>query len=263
MSFYPADEELPPLGALCIDYTDDIHRPPGDVIMPTTYQFPVIWQKVDGASLWAVVNSSEFSNEYLQSYIDACKILESKGCIGIITSCGFLAQTQKKIAASINIPIASSSLIQIPFVLTIISPQKKIGVLTFDATELGVAHFNGVGVTKDMLERVVVAGCKKNGALHRIIADGDPYIAAELEDELVSLATSLLNENPTIGAFVLECTNMPPCSKAIQNATGLPVFDGVTMVDWFYSGLKRKSLPEDANKESGLRRRLRGDKEKR
>ena len=40
---------------------------------------------------------------------------------------------------------------------------------------------------------------------------------------------------PDIGAIVLECTNMPPYSEAIQEAIKLPVFDVVTMVNYAYS----------------------------
>lgn len=38
--------------------------------------------------------------------------------------------------------------------------------------------------------------------------------------------------HPDIGAIVLECTDLPPFSAAIRRATGLPVFDIVTMTTW-------------------------------
>ncbi|KAG0684654.1 hypothetical protein C6P40_001651 [Pichia californica] len=261
MSYYPTEEDLPPLGALCLDYTDDIHRPPGDVIMSSSYKWPVIHEKIIGATLWKVVDPNEFSEEYFQLYVQACKNLEAKGCIGIVTSCGFLAQIQGRLASAIDIPIATSSLLQIPYVLTIISPRKKVAVLTFDPSTLCKTHFNGVGITDDMMKRLVITGCKPGGPLHRIITDGDSYIHEELENELVNLAVELVNENSDIGAFVLECTQMPPFAKAIQKAVKLPVYDGVTMVNWFYSGLVCKTLPEDNEKEAGLRKRQRSKKE--
>ena len=36
--------------------------------------------------------------------------------------------------------------------------------------------------------------------------------------------------NPEIGAFVLECTDLPPFSRKISETTGLPVFDFVSMM---------------------------------
>ncbi|GMM29410.1 hypothetical protein DAMA08_021550 [Martiniozyma asiatica (nom. inval.)] len=262
MSYYPETETLPPLGALCLDYTDDIHRPPGDAIVPESYKFPVIRQMVNNATLWNVVDGDSFSEEKLQAYVDACNKLEEKGCIGIITSCGFLAQIQSRLASRINIPVATSSLIQVPFILATMSPKKKVGVITFDPSVLSKTHFNGVGVTDELYSRVIVAGSKPNGPLQGIIVDGAPYVHEELEKEFVDIAKELVSSNKDIGAIVLECTQMPPFANAIQKAVGLPVYDAVTMIDWFYSGLHTRTLPEDANKEAGLRKRVRSEKEK-
>ena len=41
-----------------------------------------------------------------------------------------------------------------------------------------------------------------------------------------------------IGAIVCERTEMPPYSGAIQEATGLPVFDAVDMVNYVYQMAK-------------------------
>ncbi|OUM51161.1 hypothetical protein BVG19_g248 [[Candida] boidinii] len=261
MSSYPPREDLKPLGALCLDYTDDIHRPPGDPLNELSYHFPVIHEQVKQGTLWNIVNSNAFSDEFLQNFIHACQKLEERGAIGIITSCGFLAQVQNRLAEKINIPIATSSLMQIPFVLSIISPKKRVGVLTFDGEVLGETHFRGIGISDEMAKRVTVQGCHDDGALRRIIRDGDPYIHAELESELVDLAKELLEKDPSIGAIVLECTQMPPFAKAIQEKTGLPVYDAITMIDWFYSGLRARNLPKDDFTEEGLRRRKRSDKE--
>lgn len=258
MAYYPKNEPLPPLGALCLDYTDDIHRPPGDVIESSSYEFSVIKKCVRGANLWRIVNPSSFPEEFLQLFVEACQSLKNQGCIGIITSCGFLAQIQYRLASEIDLPIATSSLIQIPFVFACMSPNKKIGVLTFDATVLNKVHFNGVGITDAQIERMAVKGCPHEGVLHDIIVRGKPYIHEQLEEELLRMAESLLIENPDLGAYVLECTQMPPFAKSIQDRTGLPVYDGITMVNWFYSGLHAKTTPTDPNKEAGLIPRKRG-----
>jgi hypothetical protein len=34
---------------------------------------------------------------------------------------------------------------------------------------------------------------------------------------------------------------MPPYAKAIQDATGLPTFDFVTLIDYFYAGTHRRA----------------------
>jgi Asp/Glu/hydantoin racemase len=44
----------------------------------------------------------------------------------------------------------------------------------------------------------------------------------------------MISDHPEVGAIVLECTNMPPYARAVQQATGLPVFDIVTLTHWVY-----------------------------
>ncbi|GMF82185.1 unnamed protein product [[Candida] boidinii] len=170
-------------------------------------------------------------------------------------------KVQNRLAEKINIPIATSSLLQIPFVLSIINPNKHVGVLTFDGKVLGQTHFKGIGISDEMAKRITVQGCHDDGALRRIIRDGDPYIHAELESELVDLAKELIGKDPNIGAIVLECTQMPPFAKAIQQETGLPVYDAITMIDWFYSGLRARNLLKDDFTQEGMRRRKRSEKE--
>jgi len=41
-----------------------------------------------------------------------------------------------------------------------------------------------------------------------------------------------------MGAFVLECTDLPPFSDAVRKATGYPVFDFVTLTNFVYQGIK-------------------------
>jgi hypothetical protein len=57
--------------------------------------------------------------------------------------------------------------------------------------------------------------------------------------DVLRVAQSMVEEHPEIGAFVLECTNMPPYAHAVQEAVHRPVFDIVTLTHWVYSGLVR------------------------
>jgi hypothetical protein len=46
-------------------------------------------------------------------------------------------------------------------------------------------------------------------------------------------------EHPEIGAFLLECSNIPPACTAMHPATGLPAFDIITTTNWVESGVNR------------------------
>jgi hypothetical protein len=64
-------------------------------------------------------------------------------------------------------------------------------------------------------------------------------------EDLVNFAKELLEEHPDIGAFVLECSNIPPHTRAIQKATGLPVFNITALVKLVYTAVN----PTDYNRE--------------
>jgi hypothetical protein len=53
--------------------------------------------------------------------------------------------------------------------------------------------------------------------------------------EMQSAAKHLVRKDPDVGAIILECTNMPPYADTVRQATGLPVFDSVTLVNYAYS----------------------------
>ena len=42
-------------------------------------------------------------------------------------------------------------------------------------------------------------------------------------------------ETPEVDAILLECSDLPPYAAAIQRATGLPVFDFITLAKWVES----------------------------
>lgn len=139
------------------------------------------------------------------------------------------------------VPVASSSLMQIPSIRSILRPDQAIGVISFDGQRLNEGHLNAVGITD--CSNIYIAGPPSEGGMKRCLRDGEPYDYPALEAELVAAARKLVDEHPDIGAIVLECTQFPPFALAIQRALGLPVYDVFTLASWFYSGLARVPFP--------------------
>lgn len=50
----------------------------------------------------------------------------------------------------------------------------------------------------------------------------------------------LVVEDPSIGAFLFECSDMPPYSAAVQAATGLPVFDWIGFINYVHHAVVRR-----------------------
>lgn len=49
-----------------------------------------------GLRLDRVVSTKEYPEDLIQNVANAAKILADKGCVGILTSCGFLAMAQQE-----------------------------------------------------------------------------------------------------------------------------------------------------------------------
>ncbi|OBS26883.1 hypothetical protein FPOA_00826 [Fusarium poae] len=210
-----------PLGFLAVEV--DIHRPPGDPFNENTWPFPLIREKVTGTRESQLVTNGAYDDAFINQFVTAGLKLAERGAVGIITSCGFLAAAQKRLAARLPIPVATSALVQIPSLQAIFPANRPIGILTYDSAS------------------VRIWGLSDDSHLRDICARGAKYDAALLEKELVDEANALVSRHPEVIAIVLECTNMPPYADKIQDAVQLPVYDVYTMGQWFYSGLQRRN----------------------
>ena len=217
----------PPLGIIMLEAA--FHRPPGDVGHPATWPFPVLFDTVPGATPDRVVRG----RPDLDAFIASGRRLVARGAAGLLTSCGFLAAHQRRLAAALPVPLACSSLLLLPLLARCQPGGGRVGVLTYDRAALGTDAFAGVGADP----RTPVAGLPPDGAFHAMIERGARYDRDALEVEAVVAARSLLRASPEVSALVLECTNLPPFADAIARATGRQVHDVVTLGRWLHAGL--------------------------
>jgi len=207
-------------------------RFPGDIGYAETFAFNVQYAVLRGVHFGADLKPDQGTLEKFFRVIDD---LVALGVDGITTSCGFLAVMQPHLTEYSPVPVASSSLLQIPLVQRILPKNKRIGVVTAKKPNLSPAHFEGVGAPTDL----PVAGMPLDGVFRRNMETRNPNIdLAAQEAEVIEVVRGLLRENPDIGALVLECTNLSPYSHAIEKLFGLPVYDVITMINWFHSGLR-------------------------
>ena len=103
-------------------------RIPGDMGNALTWPFPVLYKVVPGATPERVVRHK--SAGLANAFLDAAAELVALGADGITTTCGFLSLYQREIAARVGVPVATSSLMQIPFIERILPPGRRAGVLT-------------------------------------------------------------------------------------------------------------------------------------
>lgn len=210
-------------------------RVPGDIGNATSFPFPVVYRVVKEATAETVVNQA--SPALIEPFCKAARELEAEGCKCIITSCGFMAIFHRELAEAVNVPVIASSLLQARLVSSMLSKDKKVGIITAKSSALGERHFKGVDISD---VNKVVYGIEDT-EFGKTFFDDTNYIDLDLaEAEMRKIAKRMVEENPDVGAIVLECTNMPPFTKAVHEATGLPVFDIINLIKYVHDAIEPK-----------------------
>ena len=221
-----------PLGILMLEAR--FPRIPGDMGNAGTWPFPVLFRVVRGASPARVVLDG--AKGLLDDFIAAGRDLVDLGAEAITTNCGFLAIYQRELAEALAVPVATSSLMQVPWVQALLPPGQRVGVLTVSGSSLTPAHLDGAGIPRD----TPFIGTEGGREFFRVLirADATDMDVAAAEQDILDAGRALVARHPDIGAIVLECTNMPPYAAALREALGLPVFDIYSMINWFQLGLR-------------------------
>ncbi|WP_291297372.1 aspartate/glutamate racemase family protein [Elioraea sp.] len=235
-----------PLGILMLEAR--FPRIPGDMGNGLTWPFPVLFRVVRGASPERVVLNG--APGLLDAFVEAAADLVDLGAEAITTNCGFLSLFQAEMAARLKVPVATSSLMQVPLVQATLPPGRRVGLITVSAATLTPAHLDAAGVPRD----IPVVGTENGREFFRVLIKGektemDVALAAQ---DILDAGRDLVSRHPEVGAIVLECTNMPPYAHALREALGLPVYDIYSFISWFHAGLRPRDFGPPADRRTCL-----------
>jgi Asp/Glu/hydantoin racemase len=217
-------------------------RIPGDMGNATTWPFPVLYKVVAGASPQRVVR--ERAAGLLEPFLDAARELVRLGADGITSNCGFLSLFQDQIAAAAGVPVAISSMMQVPMVNRLLPPGRRAGILTISAATMPAEHLATAGVP----EGTPVMGTDGGREFTRAIIGDEPELdVAAAERDILDAGAELVRRNPDVGAIVLECTNMAPYARALSEHVGMPVHDIYSFVTWFHAGIAPRDFGHPAS----------------
>lgn len=218
-------------------YIEDINYPliPGNVVNAWTYDFPVRMKAVEGlnsAKLYEADSSLE------KSIVDAAvHMVKYEGVRAVCSACGFFGNFHRKVAAAVDVPVAMSSLVQIPWIRMLLRPNQKIAVLTASAESLTEKLLNNCGIydTSDL----VIKDLAISEEFSAVNDDRGYFDNGKAREEVVSAAEEAVRE-ADVGAILLECSDMPPYAADIQAITQLPVFDFITLIKWLHNAVTQK-----------------------
>jgi len=212
--------------------------PPGDVGNAWSYDYPVMFHTVRGVTIEGLLGNADRSQG--EAVIAAARELENEGVKAITSDCGYMLEYQAEVAAAVNVPVMMSSLLQLPFIASLLAQGQEIGIVCANAQRLDDQLLNRAYPHRDRTVRI--AGMQDQAAFRQAILDEEGVLDTDLvQQETVAVASRLVAEYPAIGALLLECSNLPLYSHAVQHALGLPVFDFMTMIDFVRSACVRKA----------------------
>lgn len=207
---------------------------PGDTAHAETFDYPVLFRVVEEAVGEKVLSGDA---SIRPAIITAAQELERMGVKAISSNCGFMLHHQDAVRRAVNIPVALSSLMQLPTLARMIDPEKRIAILA-GAKDL---------VTPELL---TLAGL---GPETKVVVDSiehttefQNFMTADLDTDafqarLEETADALFEQYDDIGAILLECAIFTPYAGALQKRYGVPTADFVSLIDYAQYVTHRRS----------------------
>jgi len=232
----PDLKKHPGLGVIRLDY----NYPPaeGDVDSAASFGFDVTYRVVPGMT-FEMAQRGKFTDEVERRFAEGIKFLEHKGVNAISGDCGFMMAFQVLARKIATVPVFMSSMVQCPVVAASFDPKQQILILTANEETLKPQKdvlLSSCGFKVDD-QRFIIKGCQ-NVPGFDAVAKGLAVPTEIVQPGVVKMTMEILEKNPSIGAILLECSELPPYADALRAATELPVWDAITAADFYISGYK-------------------------
>lgn len=221
-----------------IVYIENVNYPliPGNVVNACTYDFPVRMKAVPN-----LTNDRLFNNDptIVDDIIETARsMVENDGVRAICSACGFFGNYQQQVRAALDVPVAMSSLVQLPWIQSLIRPDQKIGILTANKASMTADLLKACGATRT--DNLIIKDALKTDEFAAVVDMRGCFDNTVAAREITDLAEELVAEHDDLGAILLECSDMPPYASLVQEVTQLPVFDFITLIKWLRSGVAQK-----------------------
>jgi len=218
-------------GILMLDST--IPRIPGDPGHAETFNFPVRYGIVRDFPFEDLV---EVRKDHIDQIIKAAIGLQTEGVNFVAADCGLFSPFQRDVADALGIPFIGSALNVIPLIAGFLPGYQKIGLITGDTRLLRSPHLEAAGADPD---RLVIRGMENSEEFKQVVINRGQKLDIEaMQAGVLTAAEDLFRSGEIIGAVVLECTNLITFRSDIQQQFNVPVFDLVSLMEFFADGYR-------------------------
>ena len=222
-------------GILMIDSV--IPRIPGDPGHAATFSFPVRYGVIKDFPFEDLV---DIRRRNIDRVIRTAIGLQTEGVNFIAADCGLFSPFQREIADALSIPFIGSSLNLIPLIAGFLPSRQKIGLITGDTRLLKSRHLEAAGADT---ERLVIRGMENSEEFQKVVINrGRKLDPDAMQAGVLTAVDDLFRSGESIGAVVLECTNLITFRSDIQQQFKVPVFDLVSLIEFFTDGYRLREF---------------------
>jgi hypothetical protein len=207
---------------------------PGNVANASTYDFPVVYHVLEDVTFERI---SAADPTVLEILIAGGQALIANGVRAVASACGSFANYQRAAAAALPVPTYLSPMLQVPWIQASLQPEQKLLIISAVGSAITAKVFDECAITDT--DRLLIEQAIDVPEFNAMLSP-DGFNPARLESELATYAHQLVEKYPEAGAILLQCSDLPPFAWAIQNATGLPVYDMNTLIGWVHSAAVRQ-----------------------
>lgn len=196
---------------------------PGEIQNAESFEFPVLYQAIDG------LHGQLTGDAPTARVIAAAQDLEARGVRALIGADATLLRFQQDVVKAVRIPVMLSPLLQLPLIAHVIPAGRTLGVLAVDseAASRNIAAMN----LNPSRRNIAVAS----------VDDAESVDSEGLRAGMLAAAEKLKTEHPDLGCLVLEGGRMCRHARALHDATGLPIFDALSMTQYIKSGANQNA----------------------
>jgi hypothetical protein len=151
-----------------------------------------------------------------------------------------MAAYQDVVAAAVSVPVFMSSLLQAPMLLRMLAPQQNLGVLVANGSGITEAILHGAGISDP--SRLRIQGLDHKPHFNEVILQETGSLDEDrMRSEVVEAAVEAVEADPSIGAILLECSDLPAYARSVHEATGRPVFDWAGFIRYVHDATSPRS----------------------
>ncbi len=220
-----------PIGILCIPGVAALI--PGNVQNAETFGFPVTYHVLRDVRFEQIAKGDP---AIIPEIVDAAECLVQNGVKAIVGACGSLGHYQSAVANAVSVPVFMSILTQVPLLLNSIGADRSLAIVFATKTAFSPLIQSECGIGD--LDRIVQVDLMDCPAFLSLTHGGEECDGDELLTQIIGKIEA--GVNPSVGAIMLQCSDLPPFAAEIQQHFGLPVFDMTGLIDWVHNSVVRR-----------------------